>query len=69
MEYRKTSNHKSYNINHFVNESIDSLQQEVIKVRQTAWTLCYVVIEFTRMVKTSVLLQSNIRFDNYLVKN
>ena len=34
IEY-KTINHKSYNVNHFVNESINSLWQEVIKVCQT----------------------------------
>ena len=37
MEYReyKTINHKWYNVNHFVKESINSLEQKVIKVYQT----------------------------------
>ena len=37
MEYKEylTINHKWYNVNYFVNESINSLLQEVIKVHNT----------------------------------
>ena len=48
MKYReyKTINHKWYNVNHFVDESINSLWQEVIKVCQTVlYGLC-LQIEF-----------------------
>ena len=39
IEYREyeTINHKWYNVNHFVNELINTLEQEVIKIRQTVW--------------------------------
>ena len=41
MEYREYQkiNHKWYNVNYFVNESIDSFQKEVAKVRRFVPTL------------------------------
>ena len=54
-------NQTSYNVNHFVNESINSLKQEVIKVRQTI--LCglynYLIVGMLTKIIISLTIKSN----------